>query len=110
MKIPRTLKLPRKLKKELKKGFNRNIRTFSPHLSQNPIACSVYSYTTYSGSNTKSFRRLCKYVRKEETKYFKSIQEEMTKQMERNLEFARVIEWDSPVYPVTDFKLLSCHD
>jgi hypothetical protein len=72
MKLPRSLKLPRKLKKELKKGFTRNIHPSFPTIkeSNNPLtgsfSCSIYQNISYSGSNTKSFFRLCKFARKEE--------------------------------------------
>lgn len=72
MKIPKSLKLPRKLKKEFKKGFTRNIHNPSKNFSRNPDKISVISYIryTYSGSNTKSFYRLCKFARKEEKRLF----------------------------------------
>ena len=63
MKIPKNIKLPRKLKKELKKGIERKEKRF---FARN----EAYFYTYYTGSNTKSFRRLCKYVKKEERKVF----------------------------------------
>ena len=57
MKIPKSLKLPRKLKKEVKKGITRNVRN-----TPDGVSCSMYETVTYSGSNTKAFRRLLKYI------------------------------------------------
>lgn len=57
MKIPKSLKLPRKLKKEIKKGFTRNVRN-----TPDGVSCSMYETVNYSGSNTKAFRRLLKYI------------------------------------------------
>ena len=57
MKIPKSLKLPRKLKKEVKKGITRNVRN-----TPDGVSCSMYETVTYSGSNTKAFRRLLKYL------------------------------------------------
>ncbi len=73
MKIPKTLKLPRKLKKEVKKGVSRNIQMWPPVMSSNPgvVSCSMFQTVSYSGSNTKSYRRLCKYARKEQRRAFK---------------------------------------
>lgn len=70
MKIPKTLKLPRKLKKELKKGFKRNITPHYPVFDsvcrENGTSLNMYETVSYSGSNTKAFRRLCKVARKNE--------------------------------------------
>ena len=68
MKMPNPLKLPRKLKKEVKKGFTRNVYNSPMKLSSNPFETSVSSFFnyTYSGGNTKAFFRLCKAMRKEE--------------------------------------------
>lgn len=85
MKIPKSLKLPRKLKKELKKGFTRNICNNGPVWSKNPdiVSCSMYSTVSYSGSNTKSFWRLCKFSRREEKRmYEKMIQDAIKKQFD----------------------------
>jgi len=85
MKIPKSLKLPRKLKKEVKKCFTRNIRNNGPVWSKNPdiVSCSMYSTVYYSGSNTKSFRRLCKLGRREEKRmYEKMIQDAIKKQFD----------------------------
>lgn len=85
MKIPRSLKLPRKLKKELKKGFTRNIHPpfHSIKESKNPltgfVSYSMYQNISYSGSNTKSFFRLCKFARKEQQRTMKFRMEEMAK-------------------------------
>ena len=57
MKIPKSLKLPRKLKKEVKKGITRNVRN-----TPDGVSCSMYETVSYSGSNTKAFRRLLKYL------------------------------------------------
>lgn len=62
------MKLPRKLKKEIKKGvFVRfdNIE-FLPKIKETETTRSVRFNTapTFKGSNTKSFRRLCKLYRK----------------------------------------------
>lgn len=75
MKIPKFLKLPRKLKKELKKGFVRNVRNSAPVLSDKPgvVSCSMFQTVSYTGSNTKSFRRLCKAVRREEKRMYSSV-------------------------------------
>lgn len=84
MKIPKSLKLPRKLKKEVKKGFNRNIKSGVPITSfdAHSIVYYFYQVSFYTGSNTKSFRRLCKYAMKEEKRvYEKMFQEEMCKQI-----------------------------
>ena len=85
MKIPKALKLPRKLKKEVKKGFNRNIKSGPPVMSFNPgaLSCSMHQTVSYSGSNTKSFRRLCKFARKEEKRvYEKMIQDAINRQFD----------------------------
>ena len=74
MKIPKNIKLPRKLKKELKKGIERKEKQF---FARN----EAYFYTYYTGSNTKSFLRLCKFARKEEKKEF----ERYTKQTIDNI-------------------------
>ena len=66
MKIPQSLKLPRKLKKELKKRFTRNYHNSGPFIDNDTCKVTMYTKVTYSGSNTKSFFRLCKYVRKVE--------------------------------------------
>ena len=63
MKIPKSLKLPRKLKKEVKKGITRNVLPyrnigFSSYLGLSQTHITV----SYSGSNTKAFRRLLKYL------------------------------------------------
>lgn len=75
MKIPKTLKLPRKLKKELKKGFTRHIQNGPPVMSCNSDVPSVniLMNISYSGSNTKSFRRMCMYARKEEQRNYQKI-------------------------------------
>ena len=57
MKIPKSLKLPRKLKKEVKKGITRNVRN-----TPDGVSCSMYETVSYSGSNTKAFYRLLKYL------------------------------------------------
>ena len=64
MKIPKSLKLPRKLKKEIKKGFTRNVIEGYPVLSNTSdgVSCSIYQTVNYSGSNTKAFRRLLNYI------------------------------------------------
>ncbi len=85
MKLPRKyklLKLPRKLKKELKKGFTRNIHPTVPtseNLLSGCISFSIYQNISYSGSNTKSFFRLCKFARKEEQRTMKFRIESMAK-------------------------------
>lgn len=93
MKLPRKhklLKLPRKIKKELKKGFSRNIHPSFPTIkeSNNPftgsVSCSIYQKITYSGSNTKSFFRLCKFARKEERLMFEQMARDY---LNRNYEF-----------------------
>ena len=79
MKIPKTLKLPRKIKKELKKGFER--RVYSGMLrpiegqikpNQKKIIYSggvvTYTYVPYSGSGTKACKKACSYLRREEVK------------------------------------------
>ena len=76
MKIPINFKLPRKLKKELKKGFTRNIKSGAPEIKESPtgICTSMFMAVSYSGINTKSFRRLCRFARKIEViemDYFK---------------------------------------
>lgn len=63
MKIPKSLKLPRKLKKEVKKGITRNVLPyrnigFSSYLGLSQTHITV----SYSGSNTKAFYRLLKYL------------------------------------------------
>ncbi len=77
MKIPKSLKLPRKLKKEVKKGITRNNVHKSPMKFSNDIgevsAIGFYT-TTYKGSNTKAFFRLCKYVRRLENLLLKKLQ------------------------------------
>ena len=55
--IPKCLKLPRKLKKEIKKGITRNVRN-----TPDGVSCSMYETVNYSGSNTKAFRRLLNYI------------------------------------------------
>jgi hypothetical protein len=97
MKLPcknKLLKLPRKLKKELKKGFTRNIHPSFPAIkeSQNPltgsVSCSMYQNISYSGSNTKSFFRLCKFARKEERMKIKNMHESMGRDiLNRSLKF-----------------------
>ena len=85
MKIPKSLKLPRKLKKEVKKGINRNIKSWPPVMSFNPgaVSCSMHQTVSYSGSNTKSFRRLCKFARKEEKRvYEKMMQDAINRQFD----------------------------
>lgn len=66
MKIPKSLKLPRKLKKEVKKGITRNVTphypVFDPVCRENGTSLSMYETVSYSGSNTKAFRRLLKYL------------------------------------------------
>ena len=84
MKIPKSLKLPRKLKKEVKKGITRNVLPyrnigFSSYLGLSQTHITV----SYSGSNTKAFRRLCKYARKEEKRvYEQMIKDEINKQFD----------------------------
>lgn len=82
MKIPKSLKPPRKLKKELKKGFTRNIHPAIKE-SKNPltgsVSYSIHQNISYSGSNTKSFFRLCKYARKEEKTKMKLMYEQMAR-------------------------------
>ena len=68
MKIPKTIKLHRKLKKELKQGFTQNIRNGLPEITGSSVSC--YTTVSYSGSGTKAFRRLCKFARKEEKRCF----------------------------------------
>lgn len=68
MRMPKTIKLPRKLKKELKKGFTQNIRNGLPEITGSSVSC--YTTVSYSGSGTKAFRRLCKFARKEEKRCF----------------------------------------
>ena len=84
-------KLPRKLKKEIKKGFRKIIKPVL--LSQMQMIESgfmVSTRITYSGSNTKSFRRLCKYAIREEKKQF----ERHTKQAINNIFSAENIKSD----------------
>lgn len=68
MKVPVNFKLPRKLKKELKKGFNRNIRRSNLGVTESPtgICTSLFMSVSYTGSNTRAFRRLCKFARRQE--------------------------------------------
>jgi len=88
MKIPKSLKLPRKLKKELKKGFVRNVRNSGPVLSDKPgvVSCSMFQTVSYSGSNTKSFRRLCKHVRKDEKRMYDSMVKDTIASMNFNFD------------------------
>lgn len=81
MKIPKSLKLPRKLKKEVKKGFVLNGHNSPMRFSSNPFETSVSSFFnyTYLGSNTKSFFRLCKVMRKEEKRTMKILLDETLK-------------------------------
>lgn len=73
MKIPKTFKLPRKLKKEIKKGFRRIERRSKVSVSYQSVgAFWSYSYTT-NGRRTKSFYRLVKIAEKEQKKYFKKL-------------------------------------
>jgi len=77
MKIPKTIKIPRKLKKELKKGFESKAHHSTPNFSSDPTKVSVSSlfHYTYHGSNTKSFFRLCRLMRKEEKRIWKTFSE-----------------------------------
>ena len=95
MKIPKSLKLPRKLKKELKKGFTRNIRNSGLQGAANPISFpvnqfSMYQTVSYSGSNNKSFRRLCKFARKEEKRLFTKLMNDAIAHM--NFDFDNDVE------------------
>ena len=66
MKIHKSLKLPRKLKKEVKKGITCNVTphypVFYPVCRENGTSLSMYETVSYSGSNTKAFRRMLKYI------------------------------------------------
>jgi hypothetical protein len=103
MKLPRSLKLPRKLKKELKKGFRQNIHPFFPNINKVGILSGNYSISchqniTYSGSNTKSFFRLCRYARKEQVRMMKI---RMDFEIESNkILFAQL---NTPTYDKRDF-------
>lgn len=73
MKNPKTFKLPRKLKKEIKKGFRRIEKRDEIFLSDSTFSTFwSYSYTTNS-RKTKSFYRLVKIAEKEQKKYFKKL-------------------------------------
>lgn len=87
MKIPKSLKLPRKLKKEVKKGITRNVLPyrnigFSSYLGLSQTHITV----SYSGSNTKAFRRLCKYARKEEKRTYEKMAKDIIASMNFNLD------------------------
>jgi len=71
MKIPKIVKIPRKLKKELKKGVERRIRRSGPVMDEINSAISMYETASYLGSGTKPYHRLCKYLRKEEKSIFR---------------------------------------
>jgi len=94
MKIPKSLKLPRKLKKEVKKGITRNVHTSPMKFSSFPDKISVCSffYYTYLGSNTKSFFRLCKVMRKEEKRTMRINFEKMFENLN---EHTRVQFWNT---------------
>lgn len=82
MKLQNNFKLPRKIKKELKKGFRKIIKPLL--LSQMQMIESgfmVSTRITYSGSNTKSFRRLCKYARKEEKRMYEKMAKDTIESM-----------------------------
>lgn len=69
MKIPKSIKLPRKLKKELKKEVERRVKNFPPIKINNGVIANFA--TSYLGSNTKPFKRLCRFFRKEERMHWK---------------------------------------
>lgn len=97
MKIPKSLKLPRKLKKELKKGITRNFYSSNMQVTHDPLNCVFYNITTYSGSNTKPFRSLLKILRKEEKKKYKMMYEQMAKEAEIQMEFMKGVNWNYPL-------------
>ena len=70
MKIPKTIKLPRKIKKEIKKGVTRTIIQGFPVLAMDVVSRStkIHWGTAYHGSGTKACKKACSYFRKEETK------------------------------------------
>lgn len=98
MKIPHTLKFPRKLKKEVKKGIVRNTYQSKIRITRNPLSCLMYYGTTYSGSNTKSFRRLCKYIRKMEKSFINISYYELKKETDKQMAFMEGAMWDIPIY------------
>lgn len=69
--IPKTIRMPRKLKKELKKGIERKIRVHGPYMGIKPASWSMYETVSYLGSGTKPCHRLYKYLRKEEKRIFR---------------------------------------
>ena len=70
MKIPKTIKLPRKIKKELKKGVTRTIIQGFPVLAMDVVSRStkIHWGTAYHGSGTKACKKACSYLRREEVK------------------------------------------
>jgi len=100
MKIPKSLKLPSKLKKEVKKGITRNIYNSNISVTHNPLSCSIYSVTNYSGSNTKSYRRLCRFARKEEKRAIQQMYKNMMKETDRQMEFMSGVDWNVPLEPI----------
>lgn len=83
MKIPKSLKLPRKLKKELKKGVRQTIYNSGfRRRCGNPFSASIFMSTNYIGSNTRSFFRLCKVMRKEQKEYFRKLYDQLYDQFE----------------------------
>ena len=71
MEIPKTLKLPRKIKKEIKKGVTRTIIQGFPVLAMDVVSGStkiIHWGTAYHGSGTKAYKKACSYLRREEAK------------------------------------------
>lgn len=87
MKIPKSLKLPRKLKKEMKKGFTKIVKPIPLSRTQMlETGFMVAMQTKYAGSNTKSFRRLCKFARMDEKRMFEQMAKDAINSMNFNFD------------------------
>lgn len=72
MKIPKSIKLPRKLKKELKKGVEIKVKKY-PIIKMDGSTVSLFNTPIYVGSGTKPFNGLCKCLRREERRKIEPI-------------------------------------
>lgn len=74
------MKLPRKLKKEIKKGFERQIKTPAPVLIGNGAFASMETgYTTKAKRKTKAFYKLVLLAKRDQKRAFKFFAEQTCK-------------------------------
>lgn len=68
------MKLPRKLKKELKKGFERRITKHAPVWRDGSVFAGWEEhFTTKAKRKTKAFHKLVRIVKREELKFFQRL-------------------------------------